>query len=366
MSKTIMPKVWTKFIALALVAGSAVYLGSCANQTTSQPPTTAQTAVNNPNRELREVRFTLSWLLQAVDAPLAIAIQKGYFAEEGIAVRFDRGYGSADSINKIASGVYDIGEGDMYSMVEFNQKNPNDKLVAVAIKYNRSPFAIMALDRAGISSPQQLEGKRLAAPAGDAARRLWPVFAQVTGVNPDSVTWNNVEPRLREALLVQGEFDAISGFNISSLPPLNKLGYGPDRLNTFLYADHGLDLYGNALIVRESFLEQNPEVVRGFVSAYLRGLQDTIRNPDEGLAAVMELSEDGLMDQAQERERLQIALDSLYVSPEVEQNGLGGVDRARLQTTLEQVAKGFGLAEVPTPEDVFNDSFLPPKEQRTI
>ncbi|MES1023876.1 ABC transporter substrate-binding protein [Gloeocapsa sp. BRSZ] len=366
MSKTIMPKIWTKFIALALVAGSAVYLGSCATQTTSQPSATAQTAVNNTNRELREVSFTLSWLLQAVDAPLATAIQKGYFAEEGIAVKFERGYGSADSINKIASGVYDIGEGDLYSMVEFNQKNPNDKLVAVAIKFNRSPAAIVALDNTGIASPKQLEGKRLAAPAGDAARRLWPIFAKATGVNADSVTWNNVEPKLREALFIKGEFDAISCYISSSLPPLKKLGYGLDRLNTFLYADHGLDLYGNALIVRESFAQQNPELVRAFVSAYLRGLQDTIRNPDESLAAVLQLSQDGLMDQAQERDRLQIALDSLYVSPEVEQNGLGGVDRARLQKTLEQVAEGFGFAEVPTPEDVFNGSFLPPKEQRTI
>ncbi|MBE9191282.1 ABC transporter substrate-binding protein [Gloeocapsopsis crepidinum LEGE 06123] len=121
-----MPKIWTRVVSLALVAGSAVLLSSCANQTISRSPTTAQTTTNIANQELKEVSFTLSWLLQAVDAPLAIAIEKEYFAQEGIAVRFDRGYGSADSINKIASGVYDIGEGDMYSMMEFNQKNPND------------------------------------------------------------------------------------------------------------------------------------------------------------------------------------------------------------------------------------------------
>lgn len=361
-------------LSLILMTGSVSILGSCASQPTTTTPTTATSpspaaetaATSADKKDLKQVKFTLSWLFQGVDAPLAIAIDKGYFAENGLEVTFDRGYGSADSINKIASGVYDIGEGDMYSMMEFNAKNPNNKLVAVAIKYNKSPLAIVTLKDRDISSPEQLVGKTLGAPAGDSARRLFPVFASVKGFDANSVTWKSVEPKLREPLLSKGEFDGISAFNISSLPPLNKMGFGPDKLNVFMYADHGLNLYGNALIVRESLLKDNPELIKRFVAAYLKGLQDTIKDQETAMATVLKFNKDGLLDEKLERERLKIAVESLFVTPEVKRNGVGAVDAARLKKTMEQVAQGFKITQVPAPEAIFNPSFLPPKEQRAL
>lgn len=344
-------------------------IGSCSSQTgtnTGSSNPGATPATDTQKKDLKIIKFTLSWLFQGVDAPLTTAIEKGYFATEGLDIKFDRGYGSADSINKIASRQYDIGEGDMYSMIEFNQKNPDNKLIAVAIKYNKSPFAIVAPKKNGIASPNKLAGKKLAAPAGDAARRLWPVFAKTIGVEADSVTWTNVEPKIREALLVKGNFDAISCFTISSLPPLKKLGFAPENLNIFYYTEYGLDLYGNALIVKESFAKENPEVVKGFVKAYLKGLQDTVRDPDAVFALMPKYSQGGTFDEKLERERLQIALDTLYVSRENKQDGIGGVEPTRLKKTLELVAQGFGLAKVPAPDEVFNDSFLPAKSERTI
>ncbi len=94
------------------------------------------------------------------------------------------------------------------------------------------------------------------------------MLAKEVGADPDSVEWTNVEPQLRESLLAQGSADGISCFSITCLPVLNqKLGLPPEDLNVFYYNDHGLDLYGNALIVRKDFLEAHPEVVQGFVAA---------------------------------------------------------------------------------------------------
>ena len=296
---------------------------------------------------------------------MTLAMDRGYFAEEGLELRFDRGYGSADTISKIAAGQYDIGLGDMYSMIEFNQNNPEQKLTVVAVLQNKAPFALVSLQESGIAVPQDLEGKTLGAPAGDAPRRLWPVLATQVGVTEDSVEWVTMEPKLRESFLLQGNVDAISGFIYSMVPSLAKGGKTLDDLNIFYYTDNGLDFYGNAVLAKESFLEENPDIVRGFLRAYLRGLQDTLKDPTTGLDSVMAAGDD-LMERDSEKLRLQIALDNLIVNEEVEGLGLGDVDPERLQASIAQTVEGFELTATPTVEEVFDGSYLPSLEERQI
>lgn len=180
----------------SLLLAASLTVVACASSTDvatpdAAEPTTETAAANSSNpEELTPVRFTLSWLFQAVDAPLAIALDKGYFAEAGLDVTYERGFGSADSITKIAAGQYDIGEGDMYSMMEFNEKNPDQQLVAVAIKFNRSPFVIVTKADEGVDSPADLSGKNLAAPAGDDPAVCGPCWLRKWAQIP--LRWNGL------------------------------------------------------------------------------------------------------------------------------------------------------------------------------
>ena len=361
-----MKKSWIEYL-LSVALLSTPILSSCQSQPTATAPSpgavsTATTASDTKGK--RRIKVNPSWLLQGDNAPLTMAMQNGYFATEGLDVKLERGFGSADTLAKVAAGQFEIGFGDIYSMIEFNAKNPNDQLVAVAIPYNKSPFSIVTLKKSGITNPKALEGKKLGAPAGDAPRKIWPVFAQEVGVKADGVEWITMEPKLRETLLLKGDVDAVSGFATTIVPSLVKAGAKPEDMEVFLYTENGLDLYGNAILVKKSFLEQNPEVVKGFLRGYFKGMQDTLKDPNAGLDSVMKAG-DSLMDKDAEKLRLKIALDDLYISPEVEQVGLGGVDKARLEKTIQQVSKVFGV-QPPTVEQVFNDSFLPPKEERAL
>lgn len=348
----------------------AALFGAVACQTPTPPvateeeaPAEVESEVAEAPEELTPIDFTLSWLLQGVDGPLLLAIERGYFAEEGLDVSFERGYGSSGTAATIAAGQYDLGFGDMYSMIEFNQQNPDDKLIAVAVAYNKAPFALLTFEENGIDSVEDVIGKKLGAPIGDAPRRLWPVLAEQVGVDAEGVEWVTMEPKLRQSFLLQGNVDAISGFSYSMLPALVEAGRTLDDLNIFYYTDNGLDLYGNVILVKESYLEENPEVVEGFISAYLKGIQDTLRDPEAGLEAVMAAGDD-LMDREAEKLRLQIALDGLIVTDEVEEIGLGDADPERLEATIAQTVEGFGLPETPAVEEVFDNSYLPPLEER--
>lgn len=357
------------WMASGLVIAALAGVSAC--QTPTETPTavedteaTTDTAEATPE-SLTTVRFTLSWLLQGVDAPLTLAIERGYFAEEGLDVQIERGYGSADTSSKIAAGQYDMGFGDMYSMIEFNERNPDDKMIVVAVPYNKAPFAIVTTQDSGINSVQDLAGKTLGAPAGDAPRRLWPVLAEEAGIDPNSVEWVTMEPKLRETFLLQGNVDAISGFIYSMMPSLLAGGKTMDDLNIFYYKDNGLDFYGNVVLLREDFLSANEETVRAFLRAYIRGIQDMLVDPEAGLASVVAAG-DELMDPDAEKLRLQIALDELLVNEEVESLGLGAVDPARLEATIAQTVKGFELTATPDIDTVFTADYLPPLEDRQV
>ncbi|WP_293342570.1 hypothetical protein [Microcoleus sp. CAWBG58] len=98
--------------------------------------------------------------------------------------------------------------------------------------------------------------------------------------------------------------------------------------------------------------------------AYFKGLQDTLKDPAAGLESVAKAA-DSLMDKNAEKRRLQIALERLYISPEVEKVGLGGVDPTRLEATAKQVAGALKI-EAPPVNKIFDESYLPPLEQRAL
>ncbi|MEP0910280.1 ABC transporter substrate-binding protein [Leptolyngbya sp. GB1-A1] len=355
---------------VSLLTASLVMFAGCTAPTANNPTENsavpaAQTAAP-ANKELKTVKVQLSFLKQSLDAPLIIAMNKGYFAEEGLNVVYERGFGNADTISKLGAGSFDLAFSDIYNAMEFNSKNPNDRVIAVASVHSRAPFSIITLKESGINSPKDLAGKKLGAPAGDGPRKLFPVFASQVGIDPNSVQWTTMEPKLRESFLLQKQVDAISGFATSALPGLLKGGKQMSDLNVFYYNDNGMDFYGNSILTRASFAEQNPEAVKGFVRAYLRGMQDVLRDPSAGLDAVMASDDSKLMDRNAEKVRMEIALERMFITPEVEKLGLGAVDPKRLETTIEQTVEGFGLPSKPAVSDVFTNQFLPAEADRQL
>ena len=185
-----------------------------------------------------KVKFVLDWQIQGPQAPFITARATGAFSGQGLDVAIDRGTGSQKTIEQVATGTYDLGYGDINSMIEYNVKNPGNPLIAVAMVLNTPPFALLSLKKYGVKEPKDLAGLAIGAPAGDAPRRLWPIFAKNAGVAPDSVTWTNMAPPLREPALVKGDVKAISGFYFTGFLNLaDNLKIPESEIVAFKYSD---------------------------------------------------------------------------------------------------------------------------------
>jgi len=165
-------------------------------------------------------------------------------------------------------------------------------------------------------------------------------------------------------MLAQGKVDAITGFWFSSYMNLKANGVKGDDIVVLHMRDYGVDLYGNVIIANPDVMRFQPKAVSGFVRATIRGIQDTIRNPDAAIDSLMKRNPIAKRDV--ELERLKLSLEKNYVTPDVRKNGLGAVDMKRLERSIDQIGLTFKYTHKPKAGDIFTAQYLPAREQRLV
>jgi NitT/TauT family transport system substrate-binding protein len=327
------------FVAAALIVGG---------------PAIAQTAI----------KFTLDGKVEGPMAPFVVAVDKGCFKAQHLEVTIDTATTPADAIGRVASGSHDMGFADINALIKFRDQNPGAAVKAVFMVYNKPPFAIVGRKSRGVSEPKDLEGRKLGAPAVDAAYAQWPIFVNTTGIEADKVTIVNVGVPVREPMLASGEVDAIAGTSFSSAVDLKERGVPPNDINVLLMGDYGVLLYGGAVLVNAKFAEEKPEAVRAMLRGLVNGLNETVRSPFVAVESVLRRNDTARRDV--ELERLNMALRDNILTQEVKANGFGAVDDVRFEKAIDQLSLAYAFKAKPKPADVFDSSFLPGAADRAV
>lgn len=301
--------------------------------------------------------FALDWKFEGPAAPYVVAVDKGYFTAEGLSVEVSEGAGSLDAIPKVATGAFPVGFADINSLMKFLDQNPGAPVTAVMMIYDKPPFAVVGRKSLGIETPADLAGKKLGAPPPDGAWAQFPIFAEANGLDMASITVEPVGFPTREPMLAEGQVDAVTGFSFTSTLNVIRLGVDPADVSVLLMADHGVALYGNAVIVNTDFAKANPEAVTGFIRAVAKGWKDSISDPEAAIAALM--ARNPAADAALERQRLQMSIDDNVLTDWVEENGLGGIDEARMAKAIEQTKSVYSFVNAPDAKLYFDPSYLP-------
>ncbi len=230
--------------------------------------------------------------------------------------------------------------------------------------FNQSPYAIIARKSRGIHALSDIDGKTLGVAEGDLSIRLWPALARQNGIKIASVKQSKISAAVREPMLSAGQVDAVTGFSYLSAVNLRDRGIPADDVAVLRYADYGCEAYGFAVIVNPAFAAKRPEAVKGFVRAVIAGTHLTIKQPGHAADEVVGRIDGGSRDQ--ELERLRILISDNILTGEVKRNGIGGIDPARLERSIDQIAEDFKFGKRPSAADIFDDTFLPPLNGRLI
>ncbi len=313
---------------------------------------------------LQKFNFNLGWKVEATAAGFLLAQQRGYYKDAGLDVTIDTGNGSAAAISLVGSGAYDCASADLSTLVEFNAKNPQAGLRAVAIQYDLNPNAILVRRAGPIRKPSDLAGKSILGQPFNASRKLFPVFAKAQGFDPASVQWENVAPDIGDTRFVKGDFDAAAYFYFTGLLNLKARGMGLDQITVFRFSDYGMRSYGNGLVASGAAIQQQPQALRAFVKASTRGWLDAISDPKAGAAAVK--AREPLANEGFEFERLQLVIDGSMVTAGTRAHGWGAATPERLQATIDETVAAFGMTGAPAVADFWTDRFLPAAADRAL
>ena len=209
----------------------------------------------------------------------------------------------------------------------------------------------------GVSGPGDLEGSVLGAPPPDGAWAQFPSFAKANGIDISKVKVEPVGFPTREPMLAEGKVDSVTGFSFSSYLNLVRLGVPEEDISTILMADHGLKLYGNAVIVNTDYAKNNSDMVKKFLVAIGAGWRDAIKDPKAAAAALVKRNP--AADAALEQRRLQLAIDANVLTDYVKANGMGGVDSSRFAAAIEQLSETYDYKAAPNAALYFTDEYLP-------
>ena len=310
------------------------------------------------------IQFSFDRPIDASASPVLLASAGGLFSAEGLAVTTSSASGSPDAIARVASGASDFALVDINELIRFRGKPDAPPVKAVFVLFNQSPYAIIARKSRGIHALSDIEGKTLGVADGDLSIRLWPALARQDGIKIAGVKQSRIGAAVREPMLSAGQVDAVTGFSYLSAVNLRDRGVPAEDLAVLRFADYGCEAYGFAVIVNPAFAARSPEAVKGFVRALIAGTHLAIKQPARAVDEVVSRMEGGSRDL--ELERLQTLISDNILTGEVRRNGLGGVDPARLDRSIAEVAVDFKFGKRPSAADIFDDSFLPPLDGRLI
>jgi NitT/TauT family transport system substrate-binding protein len=302
----------------------------------------------------RKIVFMLDFIALGRHAPWYVPIAKGYYKQEGLDVTVVPSKGTADVIKGVDAGVAQLGFIDVPSLVAGGEAASALKMVAV--NYQKAPYCVFSLNPgANVTSPKDMVGLEFGSSTASFVWKIHQAFMKMHGLDPSTLKVVNIDGSARVPMLAARKVQAIDLFVMSE--PGLKRAVKDAEVKCLLLGDHGLDIYANGIGVKEDFLRQNPQVVRGFVRAALRGWKDALANPEE--AAKIQVQYVKALDPKIIVEELAI-VKRLAVVPDTQKNGYGAMNREKMARTVQFINDNVEVTgRKLTVDDIYREGYLP-------
>lgn len=265
----------------ALVTIIAVFLlTACGAGTETAPVEKAEPAETNVETsaqsapELEPIKLGVGFIPNVQFASFYVTQAKGFYADEGLDVELEYGF-EDDFVTLTAQGErqFAVASGDQVILAR-SQGLP---VVYIMKWYERFPVALMALTETGIDTPEKLSGQSVGIPGLFGASYVaWKALVYTAGLDESAVDLEEIG-FTQAAAVSEKKVDAAVVYIANEPIQLKAAGQEVDVIEVSDY----IDLVSNGLVTNETLIRENPDLIRRFVRATLRGLAYTIDNPDE-------------------------------------------------------------------------------------
>ena len=319
-----------------LMLGLALSLMAC---------TSSQSA--NEAGGLRTIKLPMGYIPNIQYAPFYVAVDKGYFAEEGIQIEFDYSF-ETDGMKLVGAGElpFAVASGEQVLLAR-SQGLP---VVYTFAWYQQFPISVVAKPELNINEPADLRGKKIGLPGLFGANYIGAeALLFSAGVDPSEVTFDAIGFNQVESFAT-GSSDIVVVYTANEPIVLRAQGLEVTELRV---SDHA-QLIANGIVASEMIIADEPELVRSMTRAFSRGLADTIANPDEAYEISLKFVEN-LKDQDKDVQMQVLNTSIEFWSAE----RLGFSDSQAWENMNDLLVK---MALIPEPIDLskaFTNEFIP-------
>ncbi len=308
---------------------------------------------------LDKVVLQSDWLPSGDKAPPYVALQEGFFAQEGLDVTILSGRGAVEALTKTATGAADVSTGGLGALMSAAVETPLP-VRAVYSVYTKPPESLFTTQASKIATIKDLVGRSVAASALSSSRVVWPLVLKQNGVEEQQIKMKFVDAAAIVPMLAAGQADAISTY-LTTAPAVEKiLQAAGKQLRVLPWSDFGLEGYSTALFASDKMIASRPDVLKRFVRAYRRGVAFTVANAEAAAVDIKKSAPDISLDASVIADQVRAAIP-LMKNEIADRDGLGAFEPSLVKTTWEWVARSQNYAEDRIkPDDLIDRAFLPP------
>jgi NitT/TauT family transport system substrate-binding protein len=304
-----------------------------------------------------KVRFQTDWLPSGEHAMYYGGWQKGIFAEEGIDITITRGYGSGDTVTKLAAGAFDFGVADVASVLTARARQ-NVPVKTIAALYNQSPHSLFVLKSSGITNFKGLEGKKISITPGNSHKFYFPKVAEKSGTDPGKIIWVNMDGAAMAAQLIAKNIDAAPFYSIHHYYINKAAKAAGEEIIPLPFVEVGFKIYAASIVATDETIAKRPDLTRRFLRAIKRSFEWAKANPEEACKLHIQRVPEVALDDCVHS--VAAVMDFVFTDHE-KQFGWGQISPERLATTWQAIAEAQELDVKWDPKQAFDTSLLPGK-----
>ncbi|MEE1196554.1 MAG: ABC transporter substrate-binding protein [Lachnospiraceae bacterium] len=262
---------------------------------------------NDSEKELTELDVVLDWYPNALHAFLYVAMENGYYEEEGLKVNICFPSNSNDAISLVAAGQADIG---LYYQQDVIQARADQNIPVKSIgAVVQGPLNIvLSLEEKNITSPEDLVGKTVGYAGTELSEAIVRSIMEYVGADYKDVAMVDVGFDLMSSMTT-GNVDATIGCLVNhEVPQMEEEGF---EVNWFDLDDYGVPSYYEGIfLASDEMIENDSETLKAFLRASARGFEDMKEDPEAALAILLnnQNEENFPLSETVERESMEMLL----------------------------------------------------------